>query len=153
MKKNIIISTLVIGMLLSGGAVFAAGGMHMNGGGFHGHQGKGMTQEQHQERMESRLARMGVVLDLTDEQKQEFKSLAAANWKSHQAMRAEMMAKQEEGKQQMLAILTPEQRQKAESLRELGGAGFNGMRGGDCDRACDGANQQGKNRMNKHCNK
>lgn len=190
MKKNTIISTLVIGMLLSGGAVFAGGGKHMNGDGNRGQHGEGMTQEQHQERMESRLARMGVILDLTTEQKKQLEDLAEAKWQSRQEMRAEMKASRDalreykqgkeynadefralaqknadlkaemmvqraEGKRQILAVLTPEQQKKAESLRELGGAGFNGKHSGDrdCNMDCDGNNQRGQKGKNKRCNK
>ena len=184
MKKTTVISTLVIGMLLSGGTAFAwqGGGHHMKGDGVKGQRGAGMTQEQHQERMESRLEKMGIILDLTDQQKKKLQALAEKNWQSRQSMRSEMQASREafrsykqgkeynaaefralaqkhadlktemmvekaEARQQRLAILTPEQQQKAEELRELGGEGFGGKRGGDRD--CDRGEREPRGKKGK----
>ncbi len=188
MKKTTIMSALVIGMLLSGGTAFAwSGGHHMKGDGNNGKRGAGMTQEQHQERMESRLAKMGVILDLTDQQKKQLEGLFDKQWENRQAMRTEMQASREdlrnykqgkdynadefrtkaqkqadlkvemmvqraENKQQIFAILTPEQQQKAESLRELKGDNQRGKRGDrDCNKNCDGENQRGKKANGKRC--
>ena len=178
MKKTTIIPALLIGILLSSGTAFAWSGGHgkRNCDGNYGQRGQGMTQEQHQERMENQLERMGVILDLTDQQKEQFEGLFDQQWQDRQSMRSEMQASREDlreykqGKefneakfrtkaqkhadlktemmvqraktrQQILAFLTPEQQQKAEKLREMGGEGFHGKRGGDRD--CDGHGKRG----------
>ena len=168
MKKTVIIPTLLIGVLLAAGTAFAWPGSHGKKGcdGSYGQRGQGMTQEQHQERMGERLEKMGVILDLTDQQQEQLKGLLDQQWQDHQSMRTKMQAGQEnlredkQGKkfneaefrakaqkradlhtemmvqraktrQQVLAVLTPEQQQKAEKLREMGGEGFFGKHDGN----------------------
>lgn len=182
MKKTIVIPLALIGLLLSGGAAFAQSGHHGKGnnGNSQGRNGQGMSQEQHQERMDNRLEKMAVVLDLTDSQKKQIESLMNEKWENRQTMRTQMQASQKElreyrqgnefnesefrakaqkqadlktemmvqhakTKQQLFAVLTPEQQQKAEKLREVRGEGFfskqkgkgfHGKYGGTRD--CDG---------------
>lgn len=172
MKKTMVIPAILIGILLSGGLAFAWSGGHGKGNcnGESGKMGQGMTQEQHSERMDKRLEKMGVILDLTDRQKEQLEGLFDQQWQTHQSMRTEMQASREDlreskqgqefnetefrakaqkhadlkiemmvqhakTKQQIFALLSSEQQQKAEKLREIGG-GFHGMCGGDRD--CDG---------------
>jgi len=172
MKRTITISVLSIAMLLSSGVVFAwpGSGYQINGRNFRGHSEHGMNQEQHQEQMETRLKRMGIILGLTEQQKNKLQSLSEKQWEKRQALRVEMQANQKDfrnyrqskefnpdefrikvqkfadlkaemivqratAREQIFAILTPEQQQKAEDLRELRGKGFrNATRQlGDCD--------------------
>ena len=188
MKKTTIIPALLIGILLSSGTAFAWSGGHGKGScdNGRGERGQGMTQEQHQERMESRLERMGVILDLTDQQKEKMKGLFEQQWQDRQSMRTEMQTSREDlraakqGKkfnetefrakaqkhadlktemmvqraktrEQVFALLTPEQQQKAEKLREMGGEGFHGKRSGDRD--CDGHSKRNGKGSGKHHNR
>jgi protein CpxP len=167
MKKNIVIPLALIGLLLSGGAAFARPGHHgqNNSGNFSKENGQGMSQEQHQERVDNRLEKMAVVLDLTDPQKKEIEILMNEKWEKRLAMRTkmqasrktlreyrqgsefnesefrtiaqkhadlktEMMVQQAKNRQQIFALLTPEQQQKAEKLRGMRGEGFHGRHGG-----------------------
>lgn len=173
MKKTTLITPLLIGLLLSTGIAIASPGGQ---GGRHwtdscNRNGQGMTDVQHAERMEQRLEKMAVILDLTEQQQEQLKNVFAKNWQDHQAMRAElqasrnalredqqaatfneadfrakaqkhadltteMMVQRARTKQQVFAILTPEQQQKAEELRGLRGEGFFGPHDGN--RECDG---------------
>ncbi|MCW8860487.1 MAG: Spy/CpxP family protein refolding chaperone [Deltaproteobacteria bacterium] len=178
MKKITTISALLIALLFSAGSLFAWSGHH--GGKNHGEcdrRGEGMTYEQHEERMENRLERMAVILDLTEKQKEQLEDLHEKNWQDHQAMRAqmqesrnelheykfgkefneaefrakaqkhanlktEMMVQRAQHKQDVYAVLTPDQQVKAEKLGGMLGKGFEGKRG--CDR--DGCGKRGENR-------
>ncbi|MDX2494607.1 MAG: Spy/CpxP family protein refolding chaperone [Desulfuromusa sp.] len=190
MKKTTIISTLLIAILLSGGATFAWSSGHgkKNCGDSCDRKGQGMSYEQHEERMETHLGKMAVILDLTDQQKGQIKDLLEKKWQDHQSMRAEMQTSREslreykqgkefnesefrtiaqkqadlktemmvqraKTKQQLFAVLTPEQQQKAEKLRTMHGESFFGKHGGDRDgdgygkrsgnRDCDGHGKRG----------
>ena len=173
MKKITIIPILMIGTLLVAGSAFAWSGGHnkKNCDGFQGHRGQGMTQEQHEDRMENRLEKMAVILDLTEQQKGQLETLFEKKWQDRQSMRtemeasrktlreykqgnnfdesefraiaqkhadlkAEMMVQRAKTKQQVFAVLTPEQQQKAEKLRGMRGEGFFSKQGGTRD--CDG---------------
>jgi protein CpxP len=61
----------------------------------------------------------------------EFRAIA----QKHADLKTEMMVQQAKTKQQIFAVLTPEQRQKAEKLRGMRGEGLFGKHGGmrDCD--------------------
>ena len=189
MKKTTVIPALLIGILLSSGTAFAWSGGHAKRScdGEYGKRGQGMTQEQHQERMGSRLERIGVILDLTDQQQEKMKGLFDQQWQDRQSMRdtmqtsrkdfreykqgkefnetefrakaqkhadlkTEMMVQRAKTRQQILALLTPEQQQKAEKLRGMRGEGFFGQRDGyrDCDsnRQYDGRGQGRGQRYN-----
>ena len=52
-----------------------------------------------------------------------------------------MMVQRAKTKQQLFAVLTSEQQQKAEQLRDMHGEDFHGKRGGDRD--CDGHGKRG----------
>ncbi|MEA3544152.1 MAG: Spy/CpxP family protein refolding chaperone [Thermodesulfobacteriota bacterium] len=178
MKKTTIIPVILIGILLSSGTVFAWSGGHGKRNDNNGYEqkGQGITQEQHAERMENHLGKMAIILDLTDQQKDQVKNLLENKWRDRQSARAEMLASREnlreyrqgkefnetefrtkaqkhadfktemmvqraKTKQQIFAILTPEQQQKAENLRELRGQGF---RSQDMKkRHCDGHGKRG----------
>ena len=168
MKKTVLISLVLVGTLLSAGSAFAWPGHSGKGNGdnFSNRNGQGMFQEQHQERMEDRLARMAVVLDLTETQKKQIENLVDEKWGNRQTMRIQMQLSQKELReykrgdkfdesefrakaqkqadlktgmmvqdakirQQILALLTPEQQQKAEKLRGINGEGFFGQRDGN----------------------
>lgn len=91
MKKRIIISTVLIGSLLTGGIAFAKsyGSNNRN----HNFKGQKMvTEEQHQQRMENRLERIDVILDLNDNQEEKIKALFSNQWQKKQTMRKEMRA-------------------------------------------------------------
>ena len=182
MKKVAIIPILIIGTLLVAGSAFAWPGGHnkKNCDGFQGYRGQGMTQEQHKDQMKNRLEKMAVILDLTEQQKGQLKTLFEKKWQDRQSMRTkmeasretlreykqgntfdeseframaqkhadlktEMMVQQAKTRQQIFAVLTPEQQQKAEKLRGMrgegifgknNGEGFHGKRGETRD--CDG---------------
>jgi protein CpxP len=182
MKKVAIIPILIIGTLLVAGSAFAWPGGHSkkNCDGFQGYRGQGMTQEQHKDQMKNRLEKMAVILDLTEQQKGQLKTLFEKKWQDQQSMRTkmeasretlreykqgntfdeseframaqkhadlktEMMVQQAKTRQQIFAVLTPEQQQKAEKLRGMrgegifgknNGEGFHGKRGETRD--CDG---------------
>jgi protein CpxP len=172
MKKAPIIFTLLIGILLFSGTAFAWPGGHGNKccDDNYGNRTAGMTYEQHEERMKNRMEKMGIILDLTEQQKNQLKDLFAKKWQERQPLRAklqesrdelhkykfgekfneaefrikaqkhaelktEMMVNHAKIKQLICTILTPEQRQKAEKLRNLQGEGFYGKHRGDRD--CD----------------
>ncbi len=98
MQKHTILSVLVAGMLLLGGAAFAwqGEGKVMDGDGFRGCRGKGVNQEQQQERRAERLDKMAIMLDLTAEQKQQVETLFAAQGEKRQELQVKMKASQEE---------------------------------------------------------
>lgn len=182
MKKATIIPVLLVSILLAGGTAFAwSGHGQRNYDQSCNRSGQGMTQEQHAERMNNRLEKMAVILDLTDQQKEKIENLFAQKMESHQAMRTEMQASRnalrayKQGKefnesefrakaqkhadlktemmvqhaktrQQVLAVLTPEQQQKADKLRNMHGEGFFGKHDGYRDsgnRNCAGHGRRG----------
>ena len=195
MKKTTIIPALLIGILLSSGTVFAWSGGHgeKNCDNSCDRKGEGMTYEQHEERMEKHLEKMAVILDLTDQQKDQLENLFEKKWQDRQSMRAEvqtsreglreykqgkefnesefraiaqkhadlkteMMVQRAKTKQQIFAVLTPEQQQKAEQLRDMHGEGFSGKqhgknygkRGGD--RNYDGHSKRDGKGSGQRCN-
>jgi Spy/CpxP family protein refolding chaperone len=199
MKKTTLIPALLMGVLLSGGIAFASSGGQgrRNCGDSCDRQGQGMTYEQHEERMENRLEKMAVILDLTEQQKEQLENLFEKKWQDRQSMRAEMQASQKDlreykqgkefneadfrakalkhaelktemmvqrakSKQQVFAVLTPEQQQKAEKLRGMHGESFfgkyHGKRGGEGygkrsgNRDCDGQRNCGTKGSGKRCN-
>ncbi len=188
MKKKTIIPAILIGILLSSGTAFAWPGGHgkKNCASSCDCYGQGISYEQHEERMKSRLERMAVILDLTNQQKDQLKNLFDKKWQERQSMRAkmqtsrdslreykqgkefnesdfraivqkhadlktEMMVQRAKTRQQVFAVLTPEQQQKAEKLRGMHNESFFGMYGGDRDgygnrrgnHDCDGQGRHG----------
>jgi|GEM_PF-971422 len=91
MKNKTTLSTLLIVLLFSATSAFAWQG-HGNKGGNCDRRGAGMTYEQHEERMENRLEKMAVILDLTTEQQEKIESLSENNWKERQELRSKMQA-------------------------------------------------------------
>jgi len=88
MKKRIIVSTVLIGSLMSGGIAMAKpyGQGHNN----HNSKGQGMmTEEQHQQRSEDRLERMAVILDLSANQQEQIETLQNKHWQDRKAARDE----------------------------------------------------------------
>lgn len=189
MKKTTIIPAILISILLSSGTAFAwpGGQGKKNCNNSCDRQGEGMTYEQHEERLENQLEKMAVILDLTEQQKEQLEDLHEKNWQDRQSMRAEMqtsrdglreykqgrdfneseflaiaqkhadlktemMVQRAKNRQQIFAVLTPEQQQKAEQLRDIHGGGFYGQRDGyrDCDgfRKYDGRGQGRGQRYN-----
>ncbi len=178
MKKSILIPTLLIGLLMTGTTAFAwpGGNGNRNCDDSCDRRGQGMNYEQHQERMGNRLGKMAVILDLSDQQKEQLDKLFEKQWQDRQSMRAELQASRDEireykfgkdfneadfrakaqkqaelktemmvsqvkMKQQMYAVLTPEQQQKAEKLWDMRSEGFFGKRDGH--RQCDGHGKHG----------
>ncbi|WP_321367464.1 Spy/CpxP family protein refolding chaperone [uncultured Desulfuromusa sp.] len=170
MKKTTIIPVLLVTLLLSAGTSFAwpgGQGKRACDNSYH-RQGQRMNYEQHQVRMENRLEKMAVILDLTEEQQTQIEALIEKQWQDRQSMRAqmqtsrndlraykqgnefnesefrakaqkhadlktEMMVQHAKTRQQLFAVLTPEQQQKAEKLRALHGEGFFGPQHGNRD--------------------
>ncbi len=89
MKKRIIVSTILIGTLMTGGIAIAKpfGSNYGN----HNSRGQGiMTEEQHQQYVENRLERMDIILDLSDNQEKKIKALCSTQRQERQPMREEM---------------------------------------------------------------
>ena len=165
MKKRFLVTTLVVGALLTGTLVLAGPGGY--GKGNCGGKGPGeMSFEQHEERMGNKLEMMGAVLDLTSEQKAQLETLFNQQYLDHQDLRDQMHASREamheaknaktfneadfrakaskqaelktemmvahvKLKQQVYALLTPEQQEKADTLGGLmGSRGKGGHHGG-----------------------
>ena len=100
MKKRIIVSTVLIGTLMTGGIAMAK--PYGSNYGNHNSKGQGMmTEEQHQQRVENRLERMDAILDLSDNQEKQIKVLFSNKWQDRQAMREEM----HEGRDQRRAAM------------------------------------------------
>lgn len=98
MKKIMIIPTLTIGALLLGSMAFAGSGGHgyRNCDGPRDGRSMGMSQEQHQERMEQHLEYMAVALDLTDDQKKQLEAMGEKHWQTRQELRDKMQASRKE---------------------------------------------------------
>ncbi|MCW8859262.1 MAG: Spy/CpxP family protein refolding chaperone [Deltaproteobacteria bacterium] len=152
MKKRIIVSTVLIGSLMTGGIAMAKS----YGQGYNSHNAKGqgmITEEQHQQRSENRLERMAIILDLNDNQQAQIETLQKKHWQDRKAVRDKLRKGREERrsamgngaidetvlranlakraefkadrileraqmKQEIFALLTPEQQAKAEKLWE-----------------------------------
>ncbi len=167
MKKRILIPTLIVGALLTGSLAMAGPGKCGSNcsSGCGGKGQEAMSFEQHEERMEQRLEKMGAILDLTEEQKNQFATLLNQQWQEKQQLRDEMRASRDEmreaqsaanfnetdfrakaakqaelktemmvarakTKQQIYALLTPEQQEKADTLRGMMGGRDKGHHGG-----------------------
>jgi len=176
MKRSIIFTLLIAGLLLAGTHAFGWPGSP----GMRGNQdcsprtAQRMTDEQRQERQEAQQQKMAVILDLNDNQQQQLKTLRGQRQQQQQALRTEMQASRiqlrevarandaDEAKisaaaqkhaelktrmmvdgakhrQQVANVLTAEQQQKLEQLRDLKDNNFYGKRGqsrnyggGDC---------------------
>lgn len=105
MKKLIITATLISALGLGGASAFAQDGS----------------------RLESRMQRMQQELGLTDEQTTQIKSL-------RETQRAAMQASRESNRQQVEALLTPEQKEKFSAMQQKRGGKKgkrHGKRGGD----------------------
>ncbi|MBN1957067.1 MAG: Spy/CpxP family protein refolding chaperone [Desulfuromonadales bacterium] len=157
MKKLTTTSALLITVLFVATSAFAWPG-HSGGKRYSDcdRGGKGMSYEQHEERIENRLDRMAVILDLSEKQKDQIEDLHEKHWQERQAMRAEMQASRDElredkfdrdfnekefrakaekhaqlktemmvqkakHKQDIMAVLTPEQQEKAAKLWDMRG--------------------------------
>lgn len=98
MKKIMTIPVLILGALLISGMALAWSG----GQGTHGcdgprqGMGKGMSYEQHEERMERHLEFMGVALDLSDDQKKQLEDMGEKHWQERQELRGKLQAGREE---------------------------------------------------------
>ncbi|SHJ66145.1 LTXXQ motif family protein [Malonomonas rubra DSM 5091] len=93
MKKRIIISTVLIGALMTGGIAMAKSygswPGNGNGNGYSNNQ-EMMTKGKHQQQMQNRLERMSVILDLSDNQEEQIEALFNKHWQDRQAVRDEM---------------------------------------------------------------
>ena len=100
MKKRIIVSTILIGTLMTGGIAMAKpfGSNYGN----HNSRGQGiMTEEQHQQYVENRLERMDIILDLSNNQEKKIKALCSTQWQERQPMREEMRGNRDERRNAM----------------------------------------------------
>lgn len=165
MKKTTLISVLVAGLLLTGTLAFSwPGGPGMRGGQGGPCAPQRMTAEQGQQRQQIQLERMAVILDLTEEQRQQWQSLRDQHrgqqdtlWTDMRTRRAQLRellraddadeeriraAIQEQAelktrmivegnrhRQQVAALLTPQQQEKMEQLGNLRGERTFGKRG------------------------
>ncbi|RLB72907.1 MAG: hypothetical protein DRH07_03290 [Deltaproteobacteria bacterium] len=116
---------------------------------------KGLLDQQWQDRQSMRTKMQASREDLhEDKQGKEFnESEFRAKAQKHADLQTEMMVQRAKTRQQFLAALTPEQQQKAEKLRGMGGEGFFGKHDGNRngegygnrggDRNCDGHGKRG----------
>jgi Spy/CpxP family protein refolding chaperone len=154
MKRTILFSLLIVGVLLAGTHAFGwSGGPGMRDCQNGPRATQGMMGEQRQEQQQQKMA---VILDLSEEQQQQLQALREQHRQQQQALRTEMQASREQlrevarandadeasiraavqehaelktrmmvdsakHRQQVAALLTPEQQQKMEQLRELKG--------------------------------
>ncbi len=90
MKIKTAMPVILIVLIFSATSAFAWGhnGKRSNCDG----RGNGMNYEQFEDRMENRLERMTVILDLTDDQKKQMEDLAENHWKERQELRKKMQA-------------------------------------------------------------
>ncbi len=170
MKKRILVSTLVLGALLTGSLALAGAGgcgsCDKRGDCGSPSQGQGaLNFEQHEDRMGHRMEMMATLLDLTEEQKTQLEALMTQQWQDRQQLRekmrasrdalreveaadtfneadflakaikqaelkTEMMVERDRMKQQVYALLTLEQQEKADKLSEMKGHRGKGRRGG-----------------------
>jgi protein CpxP len=97
MKKRILLPALIVGtvftatLVMAGPGGYGRGNCNGNGGG----PGT-MTFEQHEERVENKLERMGAILELTEAQKVEIAALFNDQWQDHQQLREQMHASRDE---------------------------------------------------------
>lgn len=122
MKKISTVSTLLLALLVAAGSVYAWPGGH--GDRQYGNcdrRGAGMNYEQHEKRMDNRLERMAVILDLSDEQKAQMKDLHEKNWQNRQTMRAQIQANRDELREYKFGkeFNEAEFRAKAQKLADL----------------------------------
>lgn len=176
MKRTILFSLIIVGLLLAGTHAFGwSGGPGMRGGQDCNQRGtQRVSDEERQQRQEMQHQKMAVILDLNDSQQQQLQTLREQRQQQQQALRTEMQASRDQlrevarandadeakisaaaqkhaelktrmmvdgakYRQQIAAVLTPEQQQKFEQLRELKGDNSYGKRGqnrncsaGDC---------------------
>ncbi len=94
MKIKTAMPVILIVLIFSATSAFAWGhnGKRSNCDG----RGNGMNYEQFEDRMENRLERMTVILDLTDDQKKQMEDLAENHWKERQELRKKMQASRDE---------------------------------------------------------
>lgn len=167
MKKRVLIPTLIVGALLTGSLAMAGPGKCGSNcsSGWGGKGQEAMSYEQHEERTEHRLEKMGVILDLTEEQKSQFETMLNQQWQEKKQLREQMRASKDEMrearvvtdfnevdfrskaakqaelktemmvthakmKQQVYALLTPEQQEKADTLSKMTGGRDKGHHGG-----------------------
>lgn len=97
MKTKLTLAAALILLIFSATSVFAWG----NGkrGGDCDRRGGGMNYEQFEDRMENRLDKMAVILDLSDEQKGKIEDLGEKHWKERQELREKMQAGRDEMRQ------------------------------------------------------
>lgn len=92
MKKYFVASSMVIGSLMIGSIALASPygfGYRNHHGNFMGGAGM-MTTEQYQQMVDQRLNRMDVILDLSDRQKEQIKTLLSTHWQARQTDRDAM---------------------------------------------------------------
>lgn len=166
MKRSILFSLLIVGLLLTGSHAFGwPGDSGMRGDRDCSQRtSQRLSAEERQQRQEMQQQRMAVVLDLNESQQQQLQTLHEQRRQQQQALRAEMQASRDqlhevarskdadeeriraavqqqaelktrmmvdgaEHRRQIAAVLTPEQQQKFEQLRELKGNDSCGKRG------------------------
>ena len=90
MKKIALPLTVLVTLLIASSLAFAIPGSRGAGNCNKGQRGQAMTYEQHQEKMDNRLERMGIILDLSSQQKDQMRTLFDQQWKEHQLARTEI---------------------------------------------------------------
>lgn len=174
MKLKSVLAMATVTLLLVSGTAFAWPGKGQRQQDNCGNRGQGMSYEQHEQRMENRLEKMAVILDLSEDQQTKMKDLAESNWEKRQELRAKMQtsrddlrsyrgkedfdideyrakvqenanlkvdmaAQRVEHRKAVMALLTPEQQEKAGQLWDMQkeNRGKKGFGKGNCDRSCD----------------
>lgn len=92
MKKVMIPLTVLVTLMLTSSFALAGAGQRAGNHNGKGHRGQTVTYEQHKIQIDNRLEKMGVILDLTNPQKEQLRNLFDQQWKERQTMRTEMQS-------------------------------------------------------------
>ena len=95
MKKMALPLTVLVTLLLTSSLAFAVPGIRGGGNGNKGQRGQAMSYEQHQDRVDKRLDRMGIMLDLSTQQKEQLRTLFDNRWEKQQSHRTKMQKSRE----------------------------------------------------------
>lgn len=115
LKKRVVIPTLLIGALLTGGVAIAGPFGNCDGKGFRGQQ---LSAEERQERMEHKLDMMSEILDLNEEQEEQVGALLQQQWTTKLQQREQQQASREELREQLLSDDFNEAEFRAEAMKK-----------------------------------
>ncbi len=100
LKKRVVIPTLLIGALLTGGVAIAGPFGNCDGKGYRGQQ---LSAEEREERMEHKLEMMSEILELNDDQEEQIEALLQKQWTAKQQQREDMQTDRQALREQLLS--------------------------------------------------